>query len=236
MGIGLFDRQTPIGLSVPEWLTLYWTADSSSLEESQKMRDVTEEIVEGAAVMGCRGVTLILAYQGTVRSIHPGGIVLDIVEKIEAYRPYFSMVLCDSTYYRQHEGSLSVGRTLILRHPQERHALILPAELPPSLLKDWAVVIDFPTSLVGKTTDPIGLVTEVHGTGEVDFPCEIGQWCDEADATNLQSTEILLALNMLAKPERFENNTFLFAADFLDEVVAQAFNERRLRPRWELVT
>jgi hypothetical protein len=223
MALGLFDRQAPIGLDIPEWVTLY-VAPCHSPDWI-----LIEEIAEGIATIGSRGMTIVLgghrAGWDTIGNSNPH---VRIRDRIAAYRPWFNIVLCNESYFVEYQSDLAAGRGFILRE-----AVAGPfTSIPSAIVGDWAVVLDIKTTLVGKSSDPVAMLAEVD-SNEVEHPFTLPHWQDRWDEQTLTSTSVLLAINYLAKPTVHQTNTFVFAAEFIDQLTADAFNDRGLRPRWQ---
>jgi hypothetical protein len=225
MALGLFDRQAKIGLDVPEWLTIYLT------EDSLVRWGLLEEVIEGAAIMGARGATVVLGDPRVCDAeINGDRRVWEVQGRIASYRPWFKLALCDEAYFRNNEAQLAAGRGLVIRMRNPAGPAD-PAPVPQALVGDWAVVMDTATTAVGKSADPSALLAMLDREG-AESPWGQGHWGDPFDSQNLESTMILLALNCAAKPLRFQPETFFFASEFMDETVSRSFNARRLRARW----
>jgi hypothetical protein len=236
MALGLFDRQEPIGLSIPDWLNVYLTPDSYF------SWNFLGEIIEAAATVGIKGVTLVCANPETAAaSFYQRHKFNGITNSIRKRRPWFKLAGMDLGTYLRNEESMSAGVTLVVRilaapdQPQPELPVAWP-EPPESMMGGPAVFIDMGTSIVGKSMEPMRMLQEVlaemnlHNQAN---PWYHPHWLDEGDRTNLRSAMVLLAVNFLCKPHRFMDNSFLLASDYMDALVANAFNSRGLRPRWQ---
>ena len=150
-------------------------------------------------------------------------------------RPWFSAVVCNETYLRKNAEQLACGRGLVLRDRSAWGQLADPrpalGAVPPEVVGDWAVVLDLQTTLVGKSSDPAAMLAEVDASGP-EVPWVLPHWAEEVGRAALASCAILLALNYVAKPHAHGTDTFVFAAEYMDELVARAASERGLKPRW----
>jgi hypothetical protein len=236
--IGLFDRQAPIGLEVPEWLKIYVSADM----EPEAHWKMLEEIIEGVATMGCRGVTVVFSASNHPTRPHELELIRD---RVVRYRPWFRAVACDEVFYLDNEAKLSGGDGMVVRPAGELPPLM---PVPASILgKDGqCTVLDIETTMVGRASDPAGMIRGVSAMPEVEIPWALPQWGSRgrappsslpgrwrAEERILASACIVLALNIVAKPQRFQGETFFFASEFLDRSVSGAVNERGLRARWQ---
>ena len=222
--VGLFGRQAPIGLEVPEWVTIYvpsWTEDNHS-----RMKFL-DSLVEGVAVIGAVGCTVVFNVEASAWN----RVGLEDVEDslgsfVRTSRPYFRVIVSNLPGARRDGGPVCAGRLMVLTFGQ-------PAELPPEFAGQEAIVVDHTTTMVAKSRRPADMSAEVfEAVPEMAEVRQLPHWVESWSATLLDTTLGLLALNVLAKPKRFSSNTFFFAADYLDETVAQAFNDRTLRARW----
>ena len=223
--VGLFGRQAPIGLEVPEWVTIYvpsWT------EDDDKKMQFLDSLVEGVAVIGALGCTVVFNVEATGWN----RLGLEDVEEflgkfVRGSRPYFRLIVSNLPGVRR-EGVRQVcaGRLMVLTFGE-------PPAMPEEFAGQEAIIIDHETTMVAKTRRPFDMATEVlEAVPEMAGVRQLPHWTESWSATLLDTTLGLLALNVLSKPKRFNANTFFFAADYLDETIAQAFNDRTLRARW----
>ena len=221
--VGIFGRQAPIsGLVIPRWITIY--VDQIDEANKEEIHKFLKELVEGCGIVGATGVTVVFR----LGAEHWYDLVGDGFEKeltslVIGSRPYFRAVVCNH-YAANDNRTLPAGALIVLTDGSE-------PRMPESLAGRMAVCLDFKTTLISKTMRPEEVVRDaIQQVADVDVR-EKPHWTDPLSTTLLNSTACLLALNVLCKPERFGDDTFFFAYDYLDETVCQAFNDRGLRMR-----
>jgi hypothetical protein len=223
--VGIFGRQAPISsLVIPRWVTIY--VDLIEEQTAMGVKDFVLELVEGCAVVGATGVTVAFRIDAAKWHEYVGDDYQDVLTKaVGVSRPYFRAVVCNH-FALEHHPENAAGALLVVT---DGHA---PEELPTVLQGQAAVCLDIETALIAKTSRPRELVRDaLEQVAEMDVR-RLPHWEDHLSEVLLNSTTCLLALNMLCKPERFGDDTFFFAYDYLDETVTQAFNDRTLRARW----
>jgi hypothetical protein len=223
--VGIFGRQAPIaGLEIPKWVTIF--VDRIDEHEETEILDFIKELVEGIAVIGAAGVTVVFDVQASGwRSLIPEDYEKSIAEFVRQSRPYFRTVLTN-VHALNHDPSLGAGKLMVLTSGRA-----LPV-VPEPLQGVEAVCIDYQTTLVAKTSKCDRLVRDaIEQVAEMDVR-ELPHWKDSLSSVLLNSATVLLALNVLCKPGRFETDVFFFAADYMDNIIANAFNDRTLRARW----
>jgi hypothetical protein len=229
MALGLFARQIPIGLDVPGWLMLYIVGDDIDWDNVQ-------EIIEGAATIGVEGATVVVTSLASAQEYVSMPWADKIRARIKNWRPWFRIVLCNDKYYSINENELMAGRSIVLRFPNKvaDGATNSPAvPVRASIVRDWCVVMDSETTMIGKTSNPAGMLTVVTSDSEAPRPWREAHWTEAVDKETLLAAFRVLALNVLCKPARFRSESFFFANEYLDETVSKAFNERRMRARWQ---
>ena len=222
--VGLFGRQTALaGLDVPQGVTIYIDRGDA---DSKTLNGLLTELIEGVAIVGAAGVTLVQNLPATewARS------AFDPTEcahwkRIMGCRPYFRLISCNPAAVEENGGEgLVAGRLVVVTNGRAA------GELPAPLRGEEAVCIDYLTTMVAKTNRPSELVRDaLEQIAELDVR-KLPHWSDPLSASLLNSTTVLLAMNALCKPDRLKS-AFLFASDYLDEMVARAFNDRGLRAR-----
>lgn len=230
--VGLFGRQAPIGLTVPNWVTIYvphW-------EPEGRTHALLRLLVEGVAVIGSVGCTVVVRVQAS-RWVEAGLAKAEVELRsfVALSRPYFRVIVAnDHAVAEEHEsedgGSIVAGRRILLLDG------LANAAMPEFLAGENLIVVDSITSMVGKTDMPVEMCAEVVAAlAPKDFR-ELPHWGDQWSESVLMSVTSLLAINMLAKPDRHPPDVFLFATEYMDEVTKRAFNDRGLRARWRKPT
>ena len=223
--VGIFGRQAPISaLVIPRWVTIY--VDLVEEQTAEGVKQFLQELVEGCAVVGATGVTVAFRVDAVHWHEYIGDDFQETLAKtVSVSRPYFRAVVCNH-FTLDSQPEIAAGALLVVTDG------IAPAELPAVLRGQPAVCVDIETTLIAKTTHPVELVRDaLEQVAEMEVR-KLPHWTDPLSEVLLNSTTCLLALNLLCKPERFGADTFFFAYDYLDETVAQAFNDRTLRARW----
>ena len=223
--VGIFGRQAPIsGLEIPKWVTVF-VGKIDEHEEEDILKFITE-LVEGIAVIGATGATVVFDVTASSwRSLISEEYEKKVAEFVRHSRPYFRTVLVNS-HAVERDPSLAAGKLMVLTNGSAVEAL------PAPLVGEEAVCIDYQTTLVAKTAKCDRLVRDaLEQVAEMDVR-ELPHWEDSLSQVLLNSCTVLLALNVLCKPARFETDVFFFAADYMDNIIADAFNDRTLRARW----
>jgi len=234
MGVGLFGRQAPIGLDVPKWVTVFVTPGATTqlryfdLEEGKSW---LHELVEGIATIGSVGVTIVLDAKSEVWiSKHMNDYFQKMRMSLRHSRPYFRLVISNYAHYEARSGEVEAGPRFIFAHGDTS------LEWFARLDGQQCYGIECLSTAVLRTSQPSRMVPEIARlveSGDVENPWTLPHWKgDEWYAGLLRSTTTLLALNNLCKPGKFDDNTFLFGAEYSDEVISRAFNERHLRANW----
>jgi hypothetical protein len=241
MALGLFARQAPIGLEVPEWVTVFVAHQGD--ESGPHLR----EFVGGLATVGCRGATVVFR-EGARSSADPAKALRDWAESwgvdrggasLPMTRPYFRLVACDARFFESHREEVEAGRAVYFlgRGPTGWAAAARgPLPEPPGGLggEEGCVVLDMLTAVVGQSTQPHRmLAAAVSAEWDGPKPWLRPNWAEGDDADVLASAAVAMALNWLCKPSTYQNESFFFTSDFIDGITAKCFNERNLRPRWQ---
>ena len=226
--VGLFGRQAPIaGLEIPRWVTIY-VDHISQPETRDELHAFIQELVEGCAVVGAVGVTVAFPALASEWNREIGdNLQQTLLSSVSGARPYFRCVVCNQ-YALEQDPSLTAGKLVVLTDSE----YIGDIELPSIFLDQEAICIDYRTTLVAKTAAVTRLVRDAIEQVADQEVRKLPHWEDGVSETLLNSTTILLALNVMCKPQRFATNMFLFAYDYMDHIVAEAFNDRNLRARW----
>ena len=223
---GMFARQSSIrGLDIPEWVTIWSPGWSSGI------RDAIKEIVGGAATFGSIGVTVVPGLAVSEWGTNFGSCLnyaQSLCDPHRGARPYFRVIACNVHGLR--DQNLAAGRTVIILDDSEP-LLDFPSEIAGP--GEDVILLDLKTTLVAKTNRPIEFTREIFSAGLARDLASLPQWTDSWSIKLLYRLQALLAVNMLAKPERFATGTFLYATDYADHIVTSAFNDRGLRPVWK---
>ena len=223
--VGIFGRQAPIAsLVIPKWVTIL--VDSITEESEFEMKKFVTELAEGVAVVGAVGVTIAFNIPASVWHERIGEQWEDAVNSyIQHSRPYFRVVVCNYHALATPE-SPAAGSLLLITDGSA------PETMPEITTGCEMICVDYRTTMVAKTARPAELIRDaLEQVAEMDVR-KMRHWSSSLSTVNLNSTAALLALNLLCKPSRFQENVFFFAYDYLDETVSQAFNDRTLRARW----
>lgn len=234
MGVGLFGRQAPIGLDVPKWVTIHVTPEASKRVSNLTLesgRSWLHELVEGIATIGAVGVTIVMdAKSETWISGNLDAFFRRLKQSLRHSRPYFRLVVSNYAHYSARAEEVEAGPRFILANGDTA------LEVMERLDGDRCYGIECLSTAVFRTNQPsrmIPEITQLVESGDIENPWTLPHWKDDLWYEGLlRSTTILLALNNLCKPGKFEDNTFLFGAEYSDEVISRAFNERHLRANW----
>ena len=224
---GLYGRQQTIeGLEIPRWVTIYVPTELCN-EISLTLREYLENTIEGLAVAGCLGVTVVFDTTISIMGKYP----LDVFGKnllsfIRNSRPFFRLFTCNLRALTS-EPSLLQGHLLIIG---DKSVNVFKLE---SFQLDAMVYVDPLTSLIAKTSTETHytMLSDIYNSMELDYRSQ-RIWNDDPHSVKLlTSFTSLLTVNAICKPQSMLQNTFFMAADFVNEITAQAFNDRSLRIR-----
>lgn len=223
--VGIFGRQAPIAsLVIPKWVTIL--VDRITEESEFEMKKFVTELAEGVAVVGAVGVTIAFNIPASIWHERIGEPWEETVNSyIQHSRPYFRVVVCNYHALATPESPAAGNLVLVTDGAA-------PEALPGIADGCEMVCIDYRTTLIAKTSRPAELIRDaLEQVAELEVR-KMRHWTSSLSTVNLDSAAALLALNLLCKPARFQENVFFFAYDYLDETVSQAFNDRTLRARW----
>jgi hypothetical protein len=226
--VGLFGRQAPIGLDIPQWVTVYVPHGAWQKQEvGGTVGGFMAVLVEGLAVIGLTGVTIVIDENVKTWSMHSlNDLGATLKGAVAPSRPYFRIIVSNVAAALENDGATMSGPLLVVTNGEA-------VAVPEAVLRGGdAICVDVATTMVAKTTHPYELSKDAIQELGVKDLYKQPQWAEKWSRTVLRSTTALMALNVLAKPERFGMNRFFFACDFLDETIMQAVNARGVRPRF----
>ena len=242
---GLYGRQSTIAeLEIPQWVTIYidtksverrFDIDNVDFTESTPLLNgiktsVLANLIEGLAIAGVYGVSIVLdttIANWSTCNIEP--FINEVLGFVRKSRPSFQAVICNKFAL---ESTEEVVKGPVIAFIENDSVI---EEIPfEKLNKDLIPVIfvNSATSMILKCnqTDAVNMIPAVF-----EVVPEVQRhriWADDPFSRKLLSNMIgTLVVNTICKPSKTADRTFFTAADFMNEVTAQAFNDRSLRIR-----
>jgi hypothetical protein len=214
---GLFDRQSSLDLNINEWYTIY--IDWEVFDNNKWI--FLREFIKGLSMIGCLGVTIVV--NRNIYTWDDINITLDnhCRRDIHLYRPWFRILICNS-FQLNETPEIIQGKKIFLT---EGNPISSNFHTNENIL-----CIDIKFALVAKTNDISNFSLTVFSelTNEkINKP----HWKDSESIVIYLNLLTLLAINVLCKPEKFENNSFFFVTDFADSIISDIIEDRQIKIR-----